>query len=480
MLLAAIAGPLLAALFVATQQRHEDRSADSLATVLAWLLAAFGLLLLTQESAPVAWQLATLFGTSTVLEFSLAPQAIGLGMAVTTLMLGPVAIYLGTTQEQRSSLYVGIFALQAALVGAFLAGDLATFYICFEGSLIPALWTLTRFGVGKHAPQAALRFLLYTMSGSFLMLVAIWAVAASAGTLSIAELSAQSNDFPIWYGLVFMLAFAVKTPLVPFHGWQRMLYESTAPGALVLIAGLMGKLGVFGFTVLVLPIFTEALLAVQSLLVALCLASVVFGALMALRATSWRSVLAYSSLSHLGFALLAVVSADALTANLIDGVLLHMVGHAIAVAGMLAVIAGLERRSGDSEIGTIGGLAAQAPGQASLAIMVLMVAVALPGTVSFTAEVMLLGAMFSQAGVFVAVLAGLSLVLTAAYLLRLARTVVFGPAQGTLRGAEVTSKELAAAVPLLLVAVILGFAPRLLLDAVEPEPVAVAAVSEER
>ena len=105
-----------------------------------------------------------------------------------------------------------------------------------------------------------------------------------------------------------------------------------------------------------------------------------------------------------------------------------MVGHAIAVAGMVAVISGLERRSGSNEIRSLSGLASQAPGQACLAIMVLMVAV-MPGTVSFTAEVMLLGAMFTQAGVFVAVLAGLSLVLTAAYLLRLARSVVFGPAK---------------------------------------------------
>ena len=310
-LLVAILAPAAAALLSLSASRHDDRAATNQALLMSVLLAIYGCWLPTQLGIEHSLPWFTLWGTEATVQFALSATSLGVWMAALSLWLGPVAILLGNTIQQRKGFHVGVFSLQAALVGAFLAADLAVFYVFFEATLIPALYLVARYGDRATGGQAAQRFFLYTMAGSMLMLVAIWYLAAVTGTLQISQLAidvpALSGTEQVWLALAFVLAFAVKTPLVPFHGWQAPLYQATPAGGLVLIAGVMGKLGTYGFAAIVLPLFATAVADWAWILASLGIIGVIAGSIQAMRAAELRHILAFSSVAHLGMLTAAVL-----------------------------------------------------------------------------------------------------------------------------------------------------------------------------
>lgn len=434
-----VIAPFLAALLVALGSGRDRIAALRLGLVLSGGLAALGgsLALAPASSLQLAWF--DLPGTQATLNWSLQADGISAWLVALVLGLGPVAILAASRScGDRLRLFIAaILAVQGCLVGAFLAADLVLFYIFFEASLLPMLAIIGSFGDPVDRRRATLQFLIYTMAGSALFLVAIWYLVAATGTSSVAELPAAvaglSAEARLCCFVAFCLAFAVKTPLVPFHGWQAPVYSACPPAGAVLLAGAMAKLGTFGFLRYVLPIFPVESAAWASVFITLGLIGVVGGALIALVQSDLKRLLAFSSLSHLGLIVVGIFSFQ--TAGL-SGAVVQMVAHGLAAAALFVLIGSLEERFGSARLEDFGGLAGRWPALAVLLVLAALAAVALPGTAGFVGEIMLLQGTFmglterlgTTSGVLLTLVAGLALIFGAAYVLRLVQRVLYGPA----------------------------------------------------
>ena len=434
-----LAAPFIAAVLMALQSGRDGQAALRSGIALSLVQLVIGVLVFCSGPAYVNLPWFTLPGTGTTVHYALVADGIGSALAVLTLVLGPVAL-LGSAAavgERMRDFATATFALQGCLLGAFLADDLVLFYFFFEAMLLPMVVLIGLFGEADTRRQASLQFFIYTMLGSIMMLVAIWMIAASTmGSTSFRELPAVvagmsegSRLFCFW---AFALAFAVKTPLMPFHSWQAPVYAACPAGGAVLLAGAMAKLGTFGFMRYVLVLFPGESASYAGVFITLGIVGVIFGALLALAQQDLKRMLAFSSLSHLG---LVVVGIFSFQDAALSGAVVQMVAHGLAVGTLFLLIGHLEYRSGMRYLDDFGGLAQRAPVYAVLFVGAALAAVALPGTAGFVGEVMLLQGTYAAVvgwlglgwGIAVTALAGLSLILGAGYVLRAVQRVIYGP-----------------------------------------------------
>lgn len=297
------------------------------------------------------------------------------------------------------------------------------------------------------------------------MLVAIWYLTAQTGSSNIAEmpiLIKQLDDSArAWCFWAFAFAFAVKTPLIPFHGWQAPVYAATPAGGAVLLAGVMAKLGTYGFIRFVLPFFPDESVDYAWLFIALGAIGVVGGASVALVQKDLKKLLAFSSLSHLGLIVVGIFSFQTIA---LSGAVVQMVAHGFAAAALFLLVGILEHRHGKRGIEDFGGLAPYAPVFTVFFIIAAMTAVALPGTAGFIGEFMLLIGSFNglqdvlgSLGIWVTIFIGLSLIFGAVYTLRAVQKVLFGQPNPDTRIADLSSLEGLAIAPLLIASIALGF-----------------------
>ena len=472
MLHALVCAPFIAALITALVNSKDQRAALRWGVVSSAAIAIFGVCVLgigseTIVSAAYPWF--PLWGSSGEwVTLGLSADALSTWLVhLATIVTPLVFLAAGSWKEDRlKEFIIAALVMQGAMIGCFLAADIVLFYLFFEAMLIPVVFLVARQGdADRHG--AALLFFVSTMLASIGMLVGIWYLTLKAGTSDISqliedfgglELGGTALTLCFW---AFTLAFAVKMPLVPFHFWQTRIYAAAPTASTALIAAIMAKVGIYGFIRLVLPLFPEQLAAWHGVLIGLAIAGTIFGALMALVQSDLKRLLAYASLGHLSLILVGVLANDE---TAIQGVVLQLVAHGLSVAAMFIVIGGLEHRRASRGIGDFGGLATTSPLYAVLIIGSMIAAVAMPGTAAFAGEfLILLGVAKGSGGsLFTAAVIGLSVVLTAAYLLRMTGKVVFGPA-----GEKVEAPKAgeAWAVCLLLVATLgLGIFPRLVTD----------------
>jgi NADH-quinone oxidoreductase subunit M len=338
---------------------------------------------------------------------------VGLTIAVMAAAIG-YGMWAG---RERTRAYYGLMLfLFGSLVGMFSAQDLLLFYVFFEAMLIP-LYVLVGVWGGAQRVKATITFVLYTMAGSLLMLASVIALGISKGTFSLAEAGTSDNDLVF---LGFLVAFAVKAPLFPFHGWVRLAYTESPPEVAAILSGVVSKAAVFGLVWVVLPHFPEPVENWREVVLVLACITIVYGSLLAFRQPDARGVIAYSSMGQMGLIVLGIFAVNDLG---LDGAVLHSVSHGLVSASLFLLAAMVAQRTGSDAFSELGGLAKGRPALATLILVTGMFALAVPGSANFAGEFAILAGVFTHGWGYAAVGAG-AIVLAAMYVLRFVSAIL--------------------------------------------------------
>ncbi len=437
---------------------------------------------------PPAW---LAFGAGPVqLSLGLRIDAISTVLMLLTVILVPLAIAstfatVTITRDRPRQFYAWMLALEAAMLGVFLARDLLLFYACFEFTLVPSFFLIGIWG-GPERREAANKFFLYTFAGSVLTLAAIVYLGAQAGTFDIQAVvryaqHGLSGREQFWVALGLLSAFVVKSAVFPLHTWLPLAYTEAPTSATVLLAGVMPKLGTYGILRLVVPIglvSNPQAPAIAVVVGILCVAGILYGALIAWVQKDMKRLLAYSSFSHLGFCVLGLMALDQIGAQ---GSLLYMVNHGISTGALFLVAGMIFDRFGTHDRTELGGLAKRMPKLAFFLVLFAMSSIGLPGLNGFASEFLTLLGTFgvaspsgpiarqtSMLGPWFGATAALGMILAAVYMLALVNGLLFGPAKappakGSVRAGDLTGREVAILAPLAVLVVVLGVFPNLVL-----------------
>jgi NADH-quinone oxidoreductase subunit M len=372
-----------------------------------------------------------------------------------TVGVGAMAIAYGLRAgRERAKAYFGLMlVLVGATVGVFAAQDLLLFYVFFEAMLIP-LYVLVGVWGGANARGATIKLLIYTMTGSLLMLVAVVALGLEQGTF---DLTAMGTSGSVATFLGFAIAFGIKAPLWPFHGWLPDAYREAPPEVSALLSGVISKTAAYGFLRITLPIFPEPVDTMRDTILVLAAIGLVYGSLLAFRAPDFRGVVAYSSLAQM---CLIVIGIFAVTDSGVQGALLQMVNHGLISATLFLLGGYVEQRTATGQFARLGGMARGRPVLATVLIMTGVIALAVPGSGAFAAEFLILNGVFDR-GWGWAVVGAIAIVLAAMYMLRAISAALHeeqGPAVHE-RDRDLRLPELAVLTPLVAVLLFLSFWP---------------------
>jgi NADH-quinone oxidoreductase subunit M len=407
-------------------------------------------------------------------------------LGLTTLLFAAATLAANLRTWDRPRLFYFHFMLaESAVLGAFLAQDLALFVSFFDLMLIPFYFLIGGWGREPGRVKATIKLVIYTLVGSLLMLAAAIAtgvLAAQQGGGHITFVLSALHSLPLstgsqeWIFLFFAAAFLVKMPAFPLHGWMPDGYRAMPIEVLMVFSGVLSKVGAYGFLAIVLPLFPRAAVHFQTLMLLIALASIVYGSAQAFSQTDARLIAGYSSVAQLGFITLGIFSLNPQGAQ---GALLQMVNHGLVVAPLLFIVTLLAQRAGGSEdVREMGGIAFRAPVLASIFLVVALATLAIPGSSNFVGEFLILLGVF-KAKLVIAIVAFSGVVLASVYALRL-----FIRAMHNRVGPSVDSREIglldgAVLVPVIAVIVFLGLYPQLALHRSEVAVKAAVAPAEQ-
>ncbi len=366
-------------------------------------------------------------------------------VGATVVVMAACVIYGWWAGRDRARAYFSLMLLlTGAIVGVFTAQDLLLFYAFFEAMLIP-LYVLIGVWGGPQRLRATLTFVIYTVVGSLLMLASIVVFGLQQGTFDLTRMGTSSST---WLFLGFVAAFAIKSPLFPFHGWLPITYRESPPEVSAVLSGIVSKAGLYGLLRIAIPKFPDVVDDWRVVLLTLASISLVYGSLLAFRAPDFRGVILYSSLAQSGLIALGLFANNDLG---YDGAVLQMVNHAL-ISSTLFLIAGMvERRTSTGEFRLLGGMARGRPALATLILTIGVISLAVPLSTSFAGEFLILAGVFQQ-GWGWAVVGAVSIVLAAMYMLRAISGVLHqdvGPAVPD-SALDLRLGELAVVVPLVL------------------------------
>jgi NADH-quinone oxidoreductase subunit M len=382
---------------------------------------------------------------------------------------------LRTARHSVKTYFALLLVLETMMIGVFAATDVFLFYVFFEAMLIPMYFMIGSYGVGKRQ-YAAVKFLLYSLFGGLLMLVAIIALyvystrsAATGfhGTFMFSSLTqvVLSSTVQKWLFLGFFIAFAIKAPLWPFHTWLPDAAASAQPGAAVLLVGVLDKVGTFGMLRYCFELFPSGARYFTPLVVTLAVIGILYGAIVAIGQQDMKRLIAYTSISHFGFIALGVF---VMTSQGVAGATLYMVNHGFAT-GALFILAGfLITRRGSSRIADYGGVQKIAPVMAGLFLVSGLAGLSLPGLSTFVSEFLVLLGSFSRYKV-AAVFATAGIILAAIYILWMYQRMMGGPVSDSVAGmADLRPREVLAVAPLVALIVFVGVYPKPVMDIINP------------
>src|SRR6478736_5969914 len=345
--------------------------------------------------------------------------------------------------RERPRAYFGLMLfLTSAVVGVFASQDLFLFYVFFEAMMIP-LYILVGVWGGPGRLGATVKFLIYTMAGSLLMLAAIVVYGLKVGTFDLIDGPPSASR---WIFLGFMFAFVIKAPLFPFHGWLPDAYREAPPEVTAVLSGVIAKAGTYGMLRIAIAKFPEPTAYYRTLVLALAASALVYGSLLAFRAPDLRGVVAYSSLAQSGLIALGLFSGTNLG---YDGAVLQMVAHGLVSTSLFLLAGTIERRTTTDQFALLGGMAKGRPALATLLMTVGVISLAVPGSAAFAGEFLILAGAFQQHWWWAVIGAG-AIVLAAMYMLR-AISAVLHEARGSTVGDEALDLrpgELSLVVPL--------------------------------
>ena len=403
--------------------------------------------------------------TSPPVQYSLGLDGISFPLILMTTLLMPFCVTVSWTAiEKRIQLFMAmLLVMETAMLGVFVALDFVLFYVFWEAMLIPMYLLIGVWG-GPNRLYAAIKFFLYTLAGSLLLLVAIIALYFHGGqTFDILALSrgTYSASLQMWLFLAFFAAFAVKVPMFPFHTWLPDAHVEAPTAGSVILASVLLKMGTYGFLRFTLPMLPDATVTFTKPMIALSIIAIIYGAYMALAQSDIKKLIAYSSVSHMGFVTLGIF---VLNIQGIEGAVMQMVNHGITTGGLFLCVGIIYERTHSRQILDNTGLAGPMPRYALFLMIFALSSLGLPGTNSFVGEFLVLAGTFLWSKVATA-LAALGVILAAAYILWLMQRVVFGSPSPTHRAhlLDLNARETATLVPLVVLVFVIGIFPNPLL-----------------
>ncbi len=403
------------------------------------------------------------------INLSLGIDGANIWLVLLTALITLLALGTLPKELEKTALFAGnLMLLNGFLSGLFLAQNLGLFYVFFEAMLLPALLIISGWSKTKGR-ETAQRFLMFTLLGSLPMLLGVLILAfpdltiSGSPNLEFEHLKGLAVSQQLYTSIPFFLAFLIKMPLVPFHGWMPPLYRNAPASVVAVIAAMMSKAGAYGMYKIGLTIFPQAFITYLPYLLALAVITILYGAVSALSTESLREVLAFSSMSHMGMIALGIFSINSIG---VAGAGLQMAAHALATGGLFLAVALLERREMPDGLRRYGGLAGSAPRFAVLLLALSLAALGQPGLGSFPGELMILMGTY-LASPMVAVVAALAIILAAAYMLRWYQTLFTG-VDGTCHcPSDLDNLEFGILLVPLVLSGLMGVAPSLFLQPIQ-------------
>ena len=421
--------------------------------------------------------------------FHLGIDGVSLAMILLTTLLTPLAILTSFNIKERVKAFMILFlVLETGMLGVFMALDLILFFLFWEIGLVPMYFLINQWG-GEKRNYASLKFILFTMGGSLGLLLAIQMIGVVSGTFDLVTLmqtwtSIQGGEL---FGIptqtvkaiafwAFVIAFAIKVPVWPFHTWLPDAHTEAPTGGSMILAGVLLKLGAYGFIRLVLPLFPQESARFAGWLAALATAAIIFGALSAAAQKDFKRLVAYSSINHMGFVVLGIAAAawaagqtDTAIRNsaviALDGAVLQMFNHGLSAAGMFFLVGVLYDRAHTRKLEDYGGLYAILPIYGSILIFTSMASLGLPGLNGFVSEFMIVRGVWPIYTLFIA-LAMIGLLFTGVYFLKALKFTLHGPLNEKWSGklSDINLRELFVIAPLMILMLTIGLWPSWILN----------------
>lgn len=409
-------------------------------------------------------------------DFRLGVDGMSLVLVVLTALLTTLSIAASfeAIKDREKEYYFFMLVLQTGMFGSFVALDLFLFYLFFELLLVPMYFLIGVWG-GKQRIYASIKFFLYTAFGSVLLLFVMfylyflaWEQFGGSPSFNYQNFVALSIDPTLqrWLFVGFILAFLIKMPLFPFHTWLPYAHTEAPTAGSVILAGILLKTGVYGFLRFAVPIFPEAAVAFTPWLLLLALIGVIYGAMVAMVQQDVKKLVAYSSVSHMGMLLAGIL---AWNAQGLQGGIVQMINHGLSTGALFLVVGMIYDRRHTRDVAQFGGLAKVMPVFATFFLIFSLSSIGLPGLNGFVGEFLILVGLMG-ASVPAAVVAGLGVILGAAYLLRLYKRMMFGPitVEENKDLKDLNSREFFILLPIAILCFLIGLFPQPLLKTIEP------------
>ncbi len=462
--------PLLGALLIVLLRGNDESVTRNARYIALWTtLVTFGLSLLLWrafDSTTAEFQFLEEQEWLGTIKYRMGVDGISMPFVVLTAFLMPLCILASwqSIATRVKEYMIAFLVLETLMLGVFTSLDLVLFYLFFEGGLIPMFLIIGVWG-GPRRVYASFKFFLYTLAGSLLMLLAIMAIYWEAGTTDIPTL--LTHTFPPemqeWLWFAFLASFAVKLPMWPVHTWLPDAHVEAPTAGSVILAGILLKMGGYGFLRFSIPMFPLASADFAPLIFALSVVAIIYTSLVALAQEDMKKLIAYSSVAHMGFVTIGIFT---LTMQGLQGGIFQMLSHGIVSGALFLSVGIIYDRMHTREIAAYGGLADRMPLYAFCFMVFTLANVGLPGTSGFVGEFLSLTGAF-RVNSWVAVLATTGIILSAAYALWLYRRLIFGklekPSLKFIQ--DLTWREIAVMTPLILLTIFFGFYPAPILDA---------------
>ena len=404
-------------------------------------------------------------------EYNIAMDGISLLLILMTTLLGFIAILSSwkAVTERVKQYYVFLLFLQTGMLGVFVALDFFLFYVFWEVMLVPMYFLIGVWG-GARKLYAAIKFFLYTLVGSVLMLLGILALyfahhaATGEYTFDLLRLmeTSYASGLQFWVFLAFFIGFAIKVPMFPFHTWLPDAHVEAPTAGSVILAGVLLKMGTYGFVRFSIPLLPEASRDAVWWVATLAIIGIIYGALVALVQKDWKSLVAYSSVSHLGFVMLGIFALNTLG---LEGGILQMINHGLSTGGLFLLVGIMYEQRHTREIAAYGGIAKVVPVYAAMFLVIALASMGLPMLNGFIGEFLILQGIFQVNWIYAA-FAVSGIVLGAAYLLWLYQRLMFGKLDREENRAlvDVTRRENATLIPIVALCIFIGVYPKPFLD----------------
>ena len=413
------------------------------------------------------------------INYLLGVDGISLWMVMLTAFLGLIAIMFSFTQKEGLRNFVALMlALEAGTLGVFLALDTILFYVFWELMLVPTYFLIGIWGEGRRV-YATMKFVIYTLVGSLLMLVAILSLtmvhygATHEVTFDLRVLTLTHIDpsMQTWMFLFFFLAFAIKMPVFPLHSWLPHAYMACPIPTLILLTGAMSKTGAYGFLRFCLPLFPETVESFAMVIGLLAATGMVYGAWIAIAQKDLKALVAYSSISHLGFIVIGIFANNGTG---IEGSLLQMINHGIIASALFLIVAFIEVRTGTRNLDELRGLSKAMPVLYGAFMLIMLAALGLPGLNGFVGEFLILmgvwtSSMFSGLSGILVLMGALSIIFASIYMLYMFQGSMQGKSDSLPEGlTDIDQREFKLIFPACLLIVLIGLYPKPFIDRVTP------------